>query len=242
VSLLLALALAACEHPALSSLGTEEQAAACRLLERSAARAGEGPDVAALGAIYAQPGFERARRRDSGALAAWLAQLRSRLLALFETSGAEKYSNVTRVLVLVLALLAVALITLRLGGWARRRRQQRPAPAPGLAERLPLDSPALHLARARALQVEHPREALREGLFALLSWLEQRQLARPDRVKTNRELALELAERGAPAPLVAAVAPLLERYDEAFYSLEPVSQQSAGRFVAEVAPLLEPPP
>ena len=47
-------------------------------------------------------------------------------------------------------------------------------------------------------------EAIREGLLSLLSTLERRRFARPDRVKTNRELADELAALAAePTTLFA---------------------------------------
>ena len=46
-----------------------------------------------------------------------------------------------------------------------------------------------------------PRGAIREGLFALLGALERRSLARPDRVRTNREMAEEVAQRGAAPEL-----------------------------------------
>jgi hypothetical protein len=122
------------------------------------------------------------------------------------------------------------------------RRRRRPAAEasrrPGQAGELVLDAPAVHLERARAAVASAPREALREGLLALLSSLEVRRLARPDRVKTNRELVDELPARGAPAALTAAVAQLVAAYDVGFYSLAPVSEQEARRFLAGVEPLV----
>ena len=79
-----------------------------------------------------------------------------------------------------------------------------------------------------------PREAIREGLLALLSSLEAKRLARPDRVKTNRELVGELPGRGASAQLTGEVERLVRWYDRAFYSLEPVPPEDAARFVDEV--------
>ncbi|MFP2933600.1 DUF4129 domain-containing protein, partial [Pyxidicoccus sp. 3LG] len=64
--------------------------------------------------------------------------------------------------------------------------------------------------------------------------LEQRRLARPDRVKTNRELAAELPARGSPAPVVSEVERLVGWYDRAFYSLAPVPEDEAARFVTAV--------
>lgn len=232
---LVALLLAApCEHPALGTLTPERQAAACELLAKPA---GPTADRAALEAVYQRPGFERARERNSGALQALLAQLEAWLERLFETSGAETYSNVTRVVVLFLAALVGLFAALR---FASRRRAaaataQGAAPAP-----LVLDSPAAHLERARAALAADPRAAIREGLLALLSHLERERLARPDRVKTNQELARELPGRGASPALAEAVARLVGWYDLAFYSLEPVTPDAAQRFVDEVAGLARP--
>jgi hypothetical protein len=102
---------------------------------------------------------------------------------------------------------------------------------------LKLDVPSAHLERARAALAGDPRRAIREGLLALLSHLERERLARPDRVKTNRELAQELPARGASPALAETVARLLAWYDAAFYSLEPVAPDAARRFVDEVAGL-----
>jgi hypothetical protein len=104
----------------------------------------------------------------------------------------------------------------------------------GTAAALRLDSPGEHLARARTALASQPREAIREGLLALLSSLEAKRLARPDRVKTNRELVGELPGRGASAHLTGEVERLVGWYDRAFYSLEPVPADDAARFVAEV--------
>lgn len=234
---IVALVLAAsCEHPALAQLTPERQATACELL------AVAGPSYASIGAldeIYAREGFEHARERDSSALDAWLRQLRAKLLAFFETSGAEKYSNVTRVLVLVVALLVIALGVARFAA-ARRRKVTKAAPAERRSgTRLVLESAGQHLARAESLIESAPREALRQGLFALLSWLEAQHYARPDRVKTNRELVSELPARGAQAGLVDQVRAMCEFYDSAFYSLEPVSAAEARSFVQQVGPLVE---
>jgi hypothetical protein len=228
VTLLLA---APCEHPALGTLSPRQQEAACRLLMQPS---GAVADRAALEAVYRRDGFERARNRTGGALQAYLAQLRAWLERLFETSGAETYSNVTRVVVLFLASLAGLYAAAR---FARRRRTQRAAAVAEGPAPLTLDVPAVHLERARAALAGDPREAIREGLLALLSHLERERLARPDRVKTNRELAQELPARGASPALAETVARLLAWYDGAFYSLEPVAPDAARRFVDEVAGL-----
>ena len=236
--LVLALTLSAtCEHPALSLLPEDRQTAACELLAQPSA---PGLDRATLAPIFERPGFERARQRNTGALQALMAQLKHWFEGLFESSGAETYSNITRVLVLVLALVIGGGVTLRL--LARRRaRSVSVPPAPRSSTALELDDPAVHLARAEAMLGASPREAIREALLCLLSSLERRRFARPDRVKTNQELARELPERGAPASLVGAVAPLFAWFDRAFYSLEAVPPGDARRFLDDVRKLTEQP-
>ncbi len=184
-----------------------------------------------LSGIYERPGFERARERNSGAFAALFNQARAWFLALFETRGAQTYSNATRVLVLVVAL-AVGLFTLL--RW-RRRRPRAVAPSASVPDAaLHLDSPREHADRAEALLAEHPREAIREALFSLLAWLERRQLARPDRTRTNRELAAALPTHGAPPELVAVVSDAFDWFDRTFYSLGEVSSAEARRFLDDV--------
>ncbi|MDP1822018.1 MAG: DUF4129 domain-containing protein [Archangium sp.] len=232
--LVLSLALAApCEHPALSMLPEQRQAAACDLLSQPAPPA---VDRATLSPLFERSGFERARQRNTGAVHALLAQLEHWIRKLLESSGAETYSNVTRVVVLVLALVIGGGVTLR---FLSRRRQRQPATTTRalLAPALVLDDPATHLARAETMLAAAPREAIREALLSLLSALERRRFARPDRVKTNRELALELPARGAPPELVRTVAPLFTWFDRAFYSLEAVPPAEAKRFIDDVRAL-----
>jgi hypothetical protein len=235
--LVLALTLSAtCEHPALSMLPEERQAAACELLAQPPTQA---VDRATLGAVFERPGFERARQRNTGALQAFMAQLRHWIEGLFQSSGAQTYSNLTRVLVLVLALAIGGGVTLRF--LSRRRQQPVTAPLPPSTTALELDDPSTHLARAEAMLGAQPREAIREALLCLLSSLERRRFARPDRVKTNRELADELPGRGAPAELVGMVAPLFAWFDRAFYSLDAVQAADARRFLDDVRRLTERP-
>lgn len=99
---------------------------------------------------------------------------------------------------------------------------------------MPFEAPAAHLTRAKALLDSDPREAIRQGLYALLSLLEQQRWARPDRVKTNRELADALPARGAPFELAATVTRMLGWYDGAFYSRAPVTRPEAERFINDV--------
>lgn len=239
MSFLVAIMLAAapCEHPGLAMLPEARQEAACELLAQPAPAAIER---ASLSPLYERPGFERARQRNTGALQALMAQLKHWFERLFESSGAEQYSNVTRVLVLIAALVIGGGVTLR---FLRRRAtrgepktEQQRAPAP-----LELDDPAAHLRRAEAMLSSQPREAIREALFSLLSSLERRRFARPDRVKTNRELSLELPTRGAPPELVQQVTPLFAWFDRAFYSLDAVPPADARRFVDDVRKLTEQP-
>lgn len=193
-------------------------------------------DAARLQQILTRPEFARARDRRGDALLRLMKQLREWIDSLFETRGAQSFSRVTRVLVLAVALVLVGLAglgALRLRGWALVRRRKTAAAGPE-AERLALDEPAVHLSRARAALEGDPRNAIREGLLGLLSLLERRRFARPDRVKTNREIAAELPSRGAPSALSRSVAELLAWYDRTFYSLEPVPPTEASRFLGEI--------
>lgn len=234
--LVVALTLSACEHPALASLPQPRQEAACALLAQPAP---EHVDVTTLPPIYERPGFERARQRNSGSLQAFVAQLKRWLEKFFESSGAERYSNITRVLVLVLALVIGGGATLRF--LARRGQRAAALTRAPVSNALQLDDPTAHLARAEGLLLDSPREAIREALLSLLSSLERRRFARPDRVKTNRELAQELPSRGAPPELVHQVTPLFTWFDRAFYSLEAVPAPEARRFLDDVKKLTEQP-
>jgi hypothetical protein len=185
--------------------------------------------------------FAQARQRNTDLLQRIIRQLEDWLMRLFQARGAEGFADTARAVVLGLALAVL------LGGLLRffRWRQARPfqsAPSEQAAAPLELDSPREHLQRARAALTSDSREAIRQGLLALLSTLEDRQLARPDRVKTNRELAAELPGRGAPAPLVHEVERLVRWYDRTFYSLSPVPPEEAARFVADVERLHASPP
>lgn len=232
---LLALLLSVpCDSAAVSRLPAEKREAACTLLST------EPPErVAAssdLAAIYERPGFERARQRETGALAALLARIGAWFESMFESTEAETYSNTTRVLVLIAALAVAALSLWRI--WRRSRRPAVTPVDPAHPVPLQLDPPVEHLGRAEAMLEREPRAALRESLLGLLSHLEQRRYARPDRVKTNRELTEELASRGAPTTLVEAVRPLFARYDTTFYALVDVEPRAARDFLDEVRRLV----
>ena len=224
-----------CEHPALSSLSPSQRTNACRLLTEPAPVT-ERP--AGLSSIYEREGFERARQRNSGTLQTLLAQARAWLERLFATSGAETYSNLTRVAVLGAALAIAVTVVVRVAG--RRRAGAASTTAPVVTSALDLEDPAVHLERAEALLDTQPREAIREGWLAVLSTLERRRFARPDRVKTNREVISELPARGAPPELVKSVDALVGWFDRAFYSLDAIAPEQARAFLADVGRLARP--
>lgn len=210
-----------------------EQACA---LEEAAAREQTPPPASTperLRAILDRPEFAHARQRNNDLLQRLLRELEAWMDGFFQSRGAKGFAVGTRALILGLAVAVVLWGLLRL----RLRRAgvvKAAARTQTQAEPLKLDSPGEHLQRARAALGADAREAIREGLLSLLSALEQRRLARPDRVKTNRELASELPGRGAPDTLVREVERLVRWYDRAFYSLEPVPSEEAARFVEDV--------
>ncbi|MFZ5469169.1 MAG: DUF4129 domain-containing protein [Myxococcota bacterium] len=221
--------------PKLADVAGRRLLHACALLAAPSEPAIE-PARQRLSQILDRPEFARARMRNTNVLQRMFLWLQSWLSKLFETQGAATFSNWARAAVLGAAFAAVGVAGFRLARTRRRRKE--PSMSPALGERLPLENPVTHLSNARRLLEPDPREAIREGLFALLSSLERRRLARPDRVKTNRELASELPTRGAPPELTEAVGGLVGWYDRAFYSLEPVVPLEARHFVEEVEQLI----
>jgi hypothetical protein len=194
-----------------------------------------------LRAILDRPEFSQARRRNTDFLQRLIRQVDAWLSGFFQSRGAQSFAVATRAVMLGLALAVVLWAVLRFRRWrhastAQAHREEE-ATAP-----LTLDSPREHLRRARETLASDTREAIRQGLLALLSTLEERQLARPDRVKTNRELAAELPGRGAPPPLVQEVERLVRWYDRTFYSLSPVPPEEAASFVADIERLHASPP
>ncbi|HZH18017.1 MAG TPA: DUF4129 domain-containing protein [Archangium sp.] len=190
-------------------------------------------DPALLQEILSRPEFAQARERQGDVLQRLMRELTALLERLLQTREAQSFAMGTRTLVLALGFAVVLFAVLRVRHW-RRGPVRRGADAETSPVALELDSPGEHLARARAALGARPREAIREGLLALLSSLEEKRLARPDRVKTNRELVGELPGRGASAQLTGEVERLVRWYDRAFYSLEPVPPEDAARFVDEV--------
>lgn len=231
-ALVLALLLGpVCEEAEAAGLSAEQAATLCALEARP--EGGPAPaSTEALTALYERPEFKAAHGGQAGDL---FKRLKAWLEALFETTGAETYSNVTRVVVLILAAFVVIAVVSRFAG---RRRSARVAAAAPATTALALADPEAHLARARALSTNDPRASAREGLLAILSALERQRLARPDRVKTNRELARELPARGAPPELVEAVATQLAWFDAAWYSLEPLDAPRVTAFLEAAAALV----
>lgn len=193
------------------------------------------PDRARMREILSRPELAGARHNRGEWLEGLLRALWHWLRDLLGSKGAGTFANGTRAVVLGVATAVVVLGTWRV---LRLRRAKRAAPSrPAAPEPLRLDPPGDHLGRAQAALESDPREAIREGLLALLSCLERRRLARPDRVKTNGEIVLELPGRGAPPELVAKVDPVVRWYDRTFYSLAPVPRQEATAFLTSIVGL-----
>ncbi len=230
--ILIAILAAPCPAAEGSQLTPDQQTTLCALEQQAEKTASSAPSRDALRELYARPMFLKAH---SGQAADLLKRLKAWLETVFETSEAETYSNLTRVFVLLLAAFVVVATVARLAG---RRLTKRTKPVAAERRELALADPSEHLARARSLSVSDPRAAAREGLLAILAALERQRLARPDRVKTNRELARELPERGAPPELVAAVSTQLSWFDRAWYSLEPLDAARVNAFLDEAAALV----
>lgn len=225
MNLVLAL-LTACELTEGTALPDAQARLICSLDE--AERPESAVDATKLAAIYARPDFVSARTPPTEDL---MARLKAWVLSLFETSGAETFSNLTRVVVLAAAALLVVFVAVRLRG---RRRLAVASPLANAAP-LQLADPQAHLATAHKLLGSDARGSAREALLAMISALERQRLARPDRVKTNRELADELPSRGASAAVVSAVTAQLSWFDRAWYSLEPFEETSARQFLEQAS-------
>ncbi|WP_426746089.1 DUF4129 domain-containing protein [Myxococcus faecalis] len=216
---------------------------ACGLREQEA-RSGEpvtelpGSEQQRLKSVLDRPEFARARQRHGDLVKQWLRKLEAWLEGLFESREAQGFAVATRTVMLGLAMALVLWGVLKVRAMRRGRAPGRAQDGVGPAAPLVLDAPPEHLRRARTALANDSREAIREALLAMLSALEERRLARPDRVKTNRELASELPSRGAPASLTREVERLVEWYDHAFYSLAPVPVDEATRFLEAVERLL----
>ncbi len=195
---------------------------------------GVEPDPARLQAILERPEFAGATRRKGNALESFLRRFTEALERLFGAKGSERFASGSRLLVLSLALVVLVGGVLRVVTLRRARRSTQAEESQGVAGLgVVLAHPDVHRTRALQALTDDPRGAIREGLLALISALERQRWARPDRVKTNRELARELPERGAPPELAEDVARVIDWYDQTFYSLEPVATEEARRFLDE---------
>ena len=183
-------------------------------------------DRKALESVYRLPNFEQARNRNADTPKAFLAQLNVWLSKLFETSAAERFSKTTRLTVFASAILVGIAAILRF--ISRRKKTQAALP---IQTRAPV-VPTSHMVCARKALSTNPRLALREGLLALLVFLEERRLTVVNRAKTNRELALEL-----PTHEVGTLRSLLQWYDTTFYSLKPVAFDDAQHFLKQIETL-----
>ncbi|AGC45971.1 hypothetical protein MYSTI_04679 [Myxococcus stipitatus DSM 14675] len=183
--------------------------------------------------VLDRPEFSKARQRHGDLVKQFLRKLEAWLEGLFESREAQGFAVATRAVMLGLAIALLLWGVLRVRAMRLRRNIARTG-AESASAPLVLDAPPEHLRRARKALADHPREAIREALLSMLSTLEERRLARPDRVKTNRELAAELPTRGAPEAVTREVERLMAWYDQAFYSLAPVPEAEARRFVDAV--------
>jgi hypothetical protein len=209
--------------------------AACRLQSRLLGVSIQPANRDRLKQILDRPEFAGARARNPDWLARWLRRLGEWLESLFEARGAQSFAGFTRALVLGLAVAAGAAGLIRV---LRRVRFPRAAPPPAAtAQRPKLADPPVYLSLAQAALSTDAREAIRQGLLALLSWLEQRRLAQTNRAKTNRELVRDLPARGASAELSETVGALLNWYDRAFYSLSAVPPREARAFLDRISAL-----
>ena len=209
--------------------------AVCRLQSRFSGVSVEAANRDRLKQILDRPEFAGARKRNPDWLARWLRRLGEWLESLFEAQGAQSFAGFTRALVLGLAVAAGAAGLIRA---LRRVRVQRAAePQAAMAQRPTLADPPVYLSLAQAALSSDAREAIRQGLLALLSWLEQRRLAQTNRAKTNRELVRDLPARGASAELSETVGALLNWYDRAFYSLSAVPPREARDFIDRISAL-----
>jgi hypothetical protein len=218
-----------CEATGLAPALQAQREGLCRL------KGSTEPDRVLLREILESPELGRAK---AGRASGWWKELMGRVLEWLGISltstGAQSFAEWTRFAVLA----AATAVLLGLGWRLRKARSGRAAKArltsPSSDAGFELAPPEDHLARARRLVDAQARSALRESLLALLSSLERANLSRPDRVRTNRELARELDATKAPEGVPAEVGRLLENFDRAFYSLEPVETPQARAFLSDV--------
>lgn len=236
-ALLAAVALTAlpCEVPQGAEFSDAQSQTYCQLARSKVAP--EPLDRAALSRILVRPEFAHVEDDPYEGLLKWLENALRSLFDSLNVKAGRSFSELTRVAVLfaaaVVASLALASFVLR-WRWKKRGPVSKSEPS---SNALALESPQAHLDRARTLLSHSPREALREGLLSLLSSLEAARLARPERVKTNRELADEMTARGASEALARRARELFSTYDGHWYSLTAVSSSTVESFLGAVESL-----
>jgi hypothetical protein len=214
-------------------LASTRLAGACELARARPSQAGVDRDR--LLSILERPELQHARDRQDLGTELWR-RFWEWVNALVALRATQQFSVATRRLVLALGLAVAIGAALRL--IRRRRPSARAAATPLGAPVLELDDPAVHLTAARSALGSDRREAIRQALLGLLSALERRRWAHPDRVKTNRELADELSRRGAPPDVARRAEKLFSWFDAAFYSQREVPLDEASGFVADVTALV----
>jgi hypothetical protein len=212
---------------------------------RAAARAGTAcalhahadvtayPGAETVTKVLDRPAFAGSRDRHPHAWGRLWERLKEWALSLLEDNSTRTFAAGVRWAVLALALGVAAAGLER--WWARRKEAgagKRSGQQVTRTERL--GAPVDHLARARGRLPTAPREALREGLLALLASLERRGLGRADRAETNAEILSALPARGANVEEAERLRVLLRTYDRRFYSLSAVERGEAEAFLRDV--------
>jgi len=178
--------------------------------------------------ILSRPEY-RLRSRDETFLFRFFEWVRTWLRDLLSREEAQSAALSARSLFLVglcviAGLLAVKLARTRLG---RRRRARETFDVPVVLE----DPLSYEPGAARALAGGEGRDAMRLGLLMVLATLERLRLAAPGRAATNREVADQMARRGASPALERDTRQLVDWYDRAWYGLAEVPAEEASRFL-----------
>ncbi len=194
-----------------------------------------GQELAALQGILGRPEFQWAPEEPSP-VAQWFQRLLERItefLARLLPGGLGEDTPLSLVLSLVGAALLVAVIVLvlrrvRAGLVAEAEMEPAAAGEAGLSA-----AGALERAQAAAAAGD-TRAAVRYLYLAALLELEERGLLRYDRSLTNREYLRSVVQ--SPG-LVAALRPVVEVFERAWYGFQPVDEVTYGRYAAWVAEL-----
>jgi hypothetical protein len=208
----------------------------CDLAARPPLPAASAAQRARAAEILDQPAFRRARA-DPEALRRRLLSLWQRILALGETSEAQRYVSYSRALFLAAAAAAVAIGLLSL---RRGRAVRRLAPAAPVQILPPAAEARIEDAEAAAARGEGSL-AIRLALLAALASLEREGAVPAGRSFTNAELADHL--RGAPPVRLGAFVALSRLFDRTVYGGRPAGPseaaaalQAARALGSEVAP------